>query len=488
MTHYTLHKTDSIAFAVQTVAATILLAQGLIVQAEPSKPNVLFIFADDQAFNTIHHMGNEEIQTPHLDKLFSRGTTFTHAYNQGGWNGAVCIASRTMLNTGLYLWHALEKEPELKKEWSKNNKLWSQQMSAAGYQTFFSGKWHVKADPPSIFDVARNVRPGMPNQTDAGYNRPKSRDDKAWQPWDKSFEGFWKGGRHWSEVLADDGVEYLETASKDDRPFFMYLAFNAPHDPRQSPREFVDRYPVDEIKVPNSFLAEYPFEIGSNRLRDEKLAPFPRTRYSVQVNRQEYYAIITHMDEQIGRILASLKETGQEENTWIFFTADHGLSCGHHGLLGKQNMYDHSMRVPFTVVGPGVTPGAKIGTRIYLQDAMATILDLAGEVPEHVEFKSLLPLLAKQEETVSGTVYGAYIDVQRMVTVGSEKLVMYPKTGVSLLFDLDQDPEEMRDLSNVDGSLTRKKALFAEFLNQQKLIGDELDVVSAFTELAADIE
>lgn len=486
MTYSIPNKPRSLTLLMHTIVAFILMVQGLNAQEDSSKPNILFIFADDQAFNTIHQTGNQEVQTPNLDKLFSRGTTFTHAYNQGGWNGAVCIASRTMLNTGLYLWHALEEEPNLKKEWSANNKMWSQQMSAAGYQTFFSGKWHVKADPPSIFDVARNVRPGMPNQTDAGYNRPQSKDDKTWQPWDKSFDGFWKGGKHWSEVLADDGVEYLETAAKDERPFFMYLAFNAPHDPRQSPKEFVDRYPVDEVEIPTSFLPEYPYEIGSNRLRDEKLAPFPRTPYSVQVNRQEYYAIITHMDEQIGRILESLKATGQEDNTWIFFTADHGLSCGHHGLLGKQNMYDHSMRVPFSVVGPGVTAGAKIGTRIYIQDAMATILDLAGDVPDHVEFQSLLPMLSTEVESVAGTVYGAYVDVQRMVTVGNEKLIMYPKTGVSLLFNLDEDPDEIRDLSNVDGSFAKKKRLFREFLKQQKMVGDKLDVRSAFPELAAD--
>jgi len=449
------------------------------------KPNILYIFADDQAFHTIHATGNPEIKTPHLDKLFQSGTRFTHTYNQGGWNGAVCIASRTMLNTGRYVWHALEEEKSLKKEWVPHKKMWAQRMATAGYQTFFTGKWHVKADASTVFEVARNVRGGMPNQTPEGYDRPKSRDDKEWQPWDKKFEGFWKGGTHWSEVVGNDAVDYMQTAAKDERPFFMYLAFNAPHDPRQSPKQFVDMYPVDDIIVPKSFVPEYPYQIGSNTLRDEKLAPFPRTPYSVQVNRQEYYAIITHMDQQIGRILAELESTGQADNTYIFFTADHGLSCGHHGLLGKQNMFDHSMRVPFVIAGPGIDADRDIGRRIYLQDAMATALELAGSTDtDDIEFQSLLPLLKDGSEDVEGTVYGAYMEFQRMLVSGDEKLILYPKTGVSLLYNLTNDPEELHDLSDKEGSQARKQALFQEFLQQQNVVGDTLDVAAAFPDLA----
>jgi len=449
------------------------------------QPNILFIFADDQAFHTIHATGNEEIKTPHLDRLFETGTTFTHTYNQGGWNGAVCVASRAMLNTGRYLWHAHDVEKSLKTEWLPKNKLWAQRMAKAGYQTFFTGKWHVQAPADKVFEVARNVRGGMPNQTDAGYDRPRSPGDNAWKPWDTSFEGFWKGGKHWSEVVGDDTVDYLNIASKDDRPFFMYLAFNAPHDPRQSPKEFVDMYPADKILVPTSFVPEYPYEIGSNKIRDEKLAPFPRTPYSVQVNRQEYYAIITHMDQQIGRILDQLEASGQSDNTWIFFTADHGLSCGNHGLLGKQNMFDHSMRVPFVVVGPGVDAGRKIGKRHYLQNVMPTTLELAGvEDTDDVEFESLLPLLKTGDSAVTGSVYGAYTETQRMIVSGDHKLILYPKISVSLLYNLTEDPEELRDLSSKDGSHAIKRALFQEFLKLQQVTGDKLDVLSAFAELS----
>lgn len=470
-------------------AIALLYCATQICTAADSKPNILFLFADDQAFHTIAALGNDEIQTPHLDRLFDQGTTFTHTYNQGGWNGAVCVASRAMLNTGRYLWHAHQVNRELRQKWVPQQKLWSQLLTSGGYQTFFSGKWHVSADAKEVFEVARHVRGGMPNQTDAGYNRPKSRDDKTWQPWDPKFEGFWKGGQHWSEVLADDGIDYLTMAKQDARPFFMYLAFNAPHDPRQSPKKFVDLYPPEKIRVPASFVPEHPFNIGSNKIRDEQLAPFPRTPWSVQVNRQEYYAIITHMDQQIGRILDALHSTGQADNTWIFFTADHGLSCGHHGLLGKQNMYDHSMRVPFVAVGPGAERGKRIGRRIYLQDVMPTTLELAGvERPAHVEFQSLLPLLKKGSAEVSGTVYGAYVNSQRMLTSGQEKLILYPDTGVSLLFDLSQDPEEIHDLSSAANGLSRKRQLFQTLLDQQSLTGDSLDLAAAFPELSSSTD
>jgi hypothetical protein len=112
---------------------------------------------------------------------------------------------------------------------------------------------------------------------------------------------------------------------------------------------FYGHYPLERIKLPENMLPEYPHAaaICGKRLRDERLCPYPRTEYSVKVNHQEYFALNTHMDDQIGRILKALKETGQADSTYIVFTAAHGLACGHHGLLGKQNMYDHSVRVPF---------------------------------------------------------------------------------------------------------------------------------------------
>lgn len=473
----------------QRFCVLMLLCVPVLASASEDKPNIMLILADDQAFSTIAAAGNSEIKTPNIDRLYAKGTRFSHTYNMGGWNGAICIASRTMLNTGRSLWHAEAEEKNLKKQWVPEKQMWSQRMASAGYQTFFTGKWHVKADNEQIFEVSRHVRGGMPKQVEAGYDRPKSRDDRNWLPWDKSHGGFWEGGKHWSEVVGDDAVDYLNLSKQDERPFFMYLAFNAPHDPRQSPKSFVDMYPVDDIIVPKSFLAEYPYNIGSNKVRDEQLAPFPRTHYAVQVNRQEYYAIITHMDQQIGRILDQLEASGQADNTWIFFTADHGLGCGNHGLLGKQNQFDHSIRVPFVVTGPEV-PHRTIQQRIYYQDLMPTCLELAGTpIPESVEFNSLLHLIQADDSDLpqepSGEIYSGYTKTQRSFIDGQHKLILYPKIGVSLLYNLENDPEELTELSPNDGSFTIKKKLFHKLLQWQKKTSDTLDVKAAFPELAA---
>ncbi len=449
-----------------------------------AKPNILVIIADDQSFNTVHELGNTEILTPTIDELASRGTVFTTCYNMGGWNGAVCIASRTMLNTGRFLWRAEAVDRKLD-SLAIGKKLWSQEMENLGYETYMTGKWHVKIKPEKIFNHAGTERPGMPRDTPEAYNRPLSENDREWTPWDSAFGGFWKGGKHWSEVVANETIGFLENADSSEKPFFMYIAFNAPHDPRQSPKKYVDMYPLENISVPESFLPEYPYkdEIGcSPKLRDERLAPFPRTEYAVKVHRQEYYAIITHMDAQIRRILNKLEETGQADNTYIFFSSDHGLSVGHHGLLGKQNMYDHSMRPPMIVVGPDIPEGEKRDMAVYLQDIMPSTLEYAGgRELDYVEFNSLKPLIEKTKtDSYYPEVYGAYTDKQRMIRMDNYKLIAYPMAGVLRLFDLEADPLEMNDLVSQPIYKERVDNMFEELIRLQGEMGDTLDLRGYF--------
>ncbi len=150
---------------------SLLLALLLPLQAA-EKPNILFIFADDMTHEAIGALGNSKIKTPHLDKLFKSSITFTHAYNSGGWNGAICVASRTMLMTGRQLWYAHREEPDLKGKFVPAQKTCPQMLSTAGYETYMTGKWHVKIAADTIFDHVGDVRPGMPNGIDRGYNRP----------------------------------------------------------------------------------------------------------------------------------------------------------------------------------------------------------------------------------------------------------------------------------------------------------------------------
>jgi len=455
----------------KTLLAIFMASFMMLGAADKSKkPNVLFIFADDLSFEMIGAVGKTQCKTPNLDKLMKQGAHFTNSYNMGAWGGAVCAASRAMLNSGCFVNRA--------QKGINSYPHWSELMKGAGYSTYMTGKWHVPGKPR--FDVVKDARGGMPKGS--GYNRPKDMDDyiNGWKPWDKSQGGFWQGGIHWSEVVANHGIDFLGQAAKDEKPFFMYLAFNATHDPRQSPKEYIDMYPLESIKVPENFLAEYPYkdEIGcSARLRDEKLAPFPRTEFAIKVHRQEYFAIITHMDAQIGRIFDALEKSGKADNTIIMFTADHGLSVGHHGLVGKQNMYDHSMRVPFIISGPGVKADTAHTMPIYLQDAMATSLELAGiEKPKHVEFNSLLPLLKGEKKVQYDRIYGKYINSQRMIAKGDYKLIMYPTAKKMRLYNTTKDPEEMTDLANNPEYSAKMASLKKEFLQLQKDMADTLDV------------
>jgi choline-sulfatase len=389
------------------------------------------------------------------------------------------MASRSMLMSGMQLWQARKVSKKFG-NMAKANQMWPQRMKAQGYTTYFSGKWHTGPHKlaEQVFDHAEHVRGGMPNQSKDRYSRTfEPGKTSSWLPTDKSKGGFWKGGKHWSEILADDAASFMKMAAKDKKPFFMMCSFNAPHDPRQAPQKYQDMYPYGNIKVPDSFMPLYPDDIGSNKIRDEQLAPFPRTKFSVQVNRSEYYALITHTDEQIGKILNALEKSGKADNTVIIFTADHGLSVGAHGLIGKQNQYDCSVRAPWIITGPGIPKGKKVNDKIYLQAAMTTALDLAGADISKDAFKSAVKIISGEDKG-HDTVYGAYIDFQRMARNDKYKLIWYPQIGVEKLFDMQKDPEEIKDLSKSPEFkkvvVTMRKKLAAKM----KEMGDKPELIS----------
>lgn len=181
------------------------------------------------------------------------------------------------------------------------------------------------------------------------------------------------------------------------------------------------------------------------------------------------------------------RHRGKADQTYIFFTADHGLAVGQHGLLGKQNLFDHSVRVPLIVAGPGIPNGERIDGTVYLQDVMPSTLELAGVArPEHVQFRSLLPVIRGERQRNYDAVYGAYLQLQRMVTEDGFKLVLYPKIRKCLLFDLAQDPHEMRDLAGEERYRETTRKLFAKLLELQQATGDELDLRSVYPELATN--
>ncbi|MFX0557568.1 sulfatase-like hydrolase/transferase [Maribacter sp. CXY002] len=500
-----------------------LLVAVLIVGCKPSNkeienqkpkenPNFVFLFADDQTYESISALGFNEVHTPNLDRLVNSGTSFTNAYNMGGWNGAICIASRAMIISGMPIWDAQKKT----KLWAKGdstalNQTWGRLLERNGYTTYMTGKWHVAAPSDFVFQNVKHERPGMPSDkrgelTSAinkwkeesgnmkdwndymplGYGRPTGPEDTEWSPTDTLQGGFWNGGKHWSEVVRDDALSFIDTAKDKGDPFFMYLAFNATHDPRQAPQRFLDMYPLEDIELPQNFLPEYPYKdsIGNPpSLRDEALAPYPRTAYAVKVHRQEYYALLSHMDEQIGKILDALEESGKMDNTYIFFGADHGLSVGHHGLIGKQSMFDHSVRIPMMVVGPDIPEGKRLSQDVYLQDIMATTLELAKvEKPDYVQFHSFMDIInGKRENSYYNGIYGAYEDAQRMIRKDGFKLLVYPKINKVLLFDMKKDPNEMHDLAIYPEFNGKVKTLYSDLMDLQKTYNDTLTLPDTYT-------
>jgi len=477
------------------------------------KPNIVFVFADDMTYTAINALGNNEIQTPNLNKLVKNGTTFTHTYNMGAWNGAVCAASRAMIISGRSVWDA-NGYRQVWKRGKGMDKSWGKLMQSAGYDTYMTGKWHVDAPADSIFQNVVHIRPGMPRDAWShqstvpfinkmieggatekeiraiGYNRPKDENDTLWNATNKDFGGFWQDGKHWSEVLKDDALGFIDQTNSSDKPFFMYLAFNAPHDPRQAPQKYLDMYPLENISIPKSYLPMYPFKdsIGNGQdLRDEALAPFPRTEYAIKVHTKEYYALITHLDEQIGGILDGLEASGKMDNTYIIFTSDHGLAMGRHGLLGKQTQFDHSIRPPFMIVGPGIPKDNKVGADIYLQDAMATSLEIAEiEKPDYVYFNSVLDLAnGSRTQSHYDAIYNGYIKFQRMIRKDGFKLIVYPKLNKVLLFNMENDPEEMNDLAKHPEHREKVKLLFDDLLVLQKDLRDHLDLTDVYKKVVS---
>ena len=305
------------------------------------------------------------------------------------------------------------------------------------------------------------------------YHRPAP--GNTWSPTNRSLMGHWLDERIWldgpagqtkhsSEVYADSAIEFLNKQKSPQQPFFMYVAFNAPHDPRQAPEEFQAMYPVEKIALPPNYLPEHPFDQGDFHTRDEELAPFPRTEFDIRTHRKEYYAIISHMDAQIGRVLDALDRSGQADNTYVILTADHGLSVGEHGLLGKQNQYECSMRMPLIMRGPGIKPGRRVDEMVYQHCMYATTCDLAGvPIPPHVEFPSLkaMALGSSNTQPVYQEMFGWLNVLQRSLRTQQHKLIFYIPIRRYQLFDLSKDPWEMHDVVDDPAYATVKTDMIA---------------------------
>ncbi len=442
------------------------------------RPNVLFFFTDDQRFDTIRALGNDQIHTPNMDKLVARGTAFTHAFIPCGSVAAVCMPSRAMLNTGRTLYHITGAGESV----SPEHVTLGQAFRQAGYRTFGAGKWHNGKESyhRSFTDGAEIFYGGMSDHWNvpAFDFDPTGRYDKTLpiidNPWSTNTVrqrgcDHIHSGRHSTDIIAGAAMDFIRGYDAAD-PFYMYVSFLAPHDPRSMPWKYLDMYRPQDIRLPANFLGGHPFNNGELHIRDETLAAFPRMPDEIRRHLAEYYAMITHLDDKLGEITAALQARGLLDNTIIVLAGDNGLALGQHGLMGKQSCYDHSVRVPLVLAGPGVPAGVRTSEFAYLLDVFPTLCDLTGTaVPASVEGRSLAPII-RQGKGGRETLYFGYADKHRAVRDRRYKLIEYVVEGrhvMTQLFDLQADPCEMHNLAAEPAHAATLQRLRVELLRHR---------------------
>lgn len=408
-------------------------------------PNVLLILSDDQRADTIAALGNRIIRTPNLDALVRGGTVFDRAMSPN----PLCVPARAEIMTGTCGLRGDKIDVRL-----EGRPLWAESMRAGGYHTWYVGKWHNQGRPTTrgyeqteglyyggggkklTFPADHYGRPvtgyvGWVFQDDQGRLRPEL--GVGLTP-------------DTSTRMADAAIALVRR--NPERPFFLHVNFAAPHDPLLIPPGWEGKYDPAKIPLPANFRSEHPFDHGNFDGRDEKLFARPRTAEEVRRELAAYYAVISHMDQQIGRILAALAETGQAERTIVIFAGDQGVALGSHGLRGKQNMYEHTVHAPLVISGPGIPRSRRSPALCYLRDLFPTVCELTGvRVPPGVEGRSLAAVLRGEKESIYPCVYGYFGGVQRMIRTDRWKLIYYPKIERYQLFDLPKDPDELVDLA-----------------------------------------
>ena len=419
------------------------------------RPNIVLSICDDQRYDLVAALGHPDLRTPTLDALLRRGTVFTHAFHAGSHVPAVCIASRAMLHTNRHVFHIpddirqtpwpdslLQHGPRGQPE---TPELLGEQLRQAGYYCFGCGKWHNErasyarsfADGGSIFFGGMSDHERVPIcdfDPDGVYPPEAERIDPS--------------RRHSSELFAQTALDFIRRYD-GDRPFFLYLAFTAPHDPRQAPPQYLEMYDPAKLTLSSNHWPQHPFDNGELFVRDELLEAFPRSEEAVRRHLRDYYAITTHMDHWLGRVHQAIEDRGLSDRTLVIHTADHGLAVGQHGLMGKQNLYEHSVRVPLLMAGPDVPRDRRCDALVYQHDLHPTILEFAGIAPPAGgAFETLWPYLASAPPSGRRSVFSFYRATQRMVRTSTHKLHTYLVNGHvrKQLFDLVADPWECNDL------------------------------------------
>lgn len=442
------------------LTATIAVSLCSNIRAD-KRPNILFIIADDQSpFDLKVYDPNSPLDTPVLDQLAAAGMTLDGAHHMGSWSGAVCTPSRHMVMSGRTVWHLPKRSRKRagRPEQNVTNQIAPPDLADYTMAAVFND---------AGYDTMRTCKNG--NSYEAANAKFAVRKDSTKRGGTAETGSAWHG----EQVLnfLDD-----REATSDTDPFLIYFGFSHPHDTRDGTPELLQKYgavnhsdrsvlpPANAAAppLPINYLPAHPFHHGHPGLRDEVNVSGVWQRRDERTIRNELgreFACGENIDIQIGRVLNKLEAMGELENTYIFYTADHGMAIGRHGLQGKQNLYEHTWRVPFIVKGPGIKAGSRATGNIYLLDVLATMCELAGiEAPKTSEGISFRGVLEGRQDTVRDVLYGVYCGGtkpgMRCVKKGDWKLIKYDlldgRVRETQMFHLGQNPNELLAQHYVD--------------------------------------
>jgi arylsulfatase len=436
------------------------------VGAQPSRmgstggdrPNILWICTDQQRYDTIQALGNKYIRTPNLNKLVETGTAFTHAHCQS----PICTPSRASFLTGMYpsTVHACINGSA---HWDEAAPLITKILADAGYDCGLAGKLHLS----SAMAHEPELRP-----KDDGYRRfwyshaPHQGIGKGNQYTDwlesigqnykklKKKYGYIPARWHQTTWCADRAIEFMK--EKRNGPWLFSVNIYDPHGPFDPPQEYVDRFQIESLPEPlfrESDLAAQERLVAIKFQRKAKRPTYPAAKRTLA----KYWAQIELIDENVGRMLDALEQTGQRENTIVIFTSDHGEMAGDHGLNQKGcRFYEGLVRVPLIFSWPGrFKQGIQSNALVELVDIAPTLLELTGlTIPEAMQGKSLLPILegkadpGKHRDFVRSVFYKVLEGPQSyatMIRTHEYKLVNYHGHEAGELFDLTKDPHEFEN-------------------------------------------
>lgn len=416
-----------------------------------SRPNILFIIADDQSpFDLKAYNPQSPLETPRIDQLAAEGMVLDGAYHMGAWVSGVCTPSRHMIMSGRTLWHAPNRPGKTDNPHANNPAMVPPDIVEHSLAAVFNR---------AGYDTMRTCKKG--NSFDAANARFTVRRDADKRGGTDETGSAWHG----EQVL-----DYLDEreSKKDDDPFLIYFGFSHPHDTRDGKPELLAKYGAVNHTDPNSlppandkqptlppnYLPDHPFKFRLPGARDEERVSGVWKNRDERTIRNELgreFACSENIDLQIGRVLDKLETMGELENTYIIYTSDHGIAIGRHGLQGKQNLYEHSWRVPFIVKGPGIEPGSRATGNLYLLDVLATLCDFARiPAPETNEGISLKPVLEGKTDAVRDVLYGVFCAETRpglrSLKKGDWKLIKYDvmdgQRRETQLFNLADNPHE----------------------------------------------